>query len=957
MGCEAFVGPAMELIDINESKSMKHLYVIALCGLLLGCAPENSLKPGQLLPVSLSCEYLTNPSVVDVPQPRLSWINLAADGVRGERQTAWQVRVASSLDMLEHSDLWDSEKQLSDQSTRVKYMGKPLTSRQECWWQVRTWNRNDAASDWSEPGMWRMGLLDQNDWKASWIGAPWEGEEAIPKPARNPNAEPDDLGPPAPLLRKDFKVGKRVKSAVAYVTGLGYFELWLNGSKVGDDVLVPNQTNYGKRPNLMNALIYLPDDFREYKVMYLAYDVKEQLRQGENTLGGILGNGFYNPARFWAEGYGSPRFLCQLHISYSDGSEEVVVSDDSWTASKSPILMNMVYYGEQYDARLEQPDWSTPDFDASAWEPVAIRTPPFGKLVAHTAYTDKVCESLNPVSIVKLGEGHYKVDFGVEISGWVRLNGVEGPEGHTIGILPKSNLYSGENAYTFKGEGLEDYAPRFNWFVFREVEITNWPGELRPGHLTAEAVNTFIEPTAHFETSNELFNEINKIWRRSQTDNMHGGVASDCPHRERSPYTGDGQVACITVLHNYDAKNFYQKWVQDMLGAQIEETGYVPNGAPWQPGCGGGVAWGAAICVIPWEYYEQYGSRDMLEDNYEGMRGYIRYMLSWTGDDGIMHSKRTGKNGEVLKWFNLGEWVPPGEMIPDEMVHTFYLWHCCNIASKTARVLGIEGEAEGYKVLAEGTRKAFHKRFYDPASGSYGDAGGNILALKMGVPAEQYEKVVAALKAGLKLTGGHLDTGIIGTRFFFEVLAENGLNQLAYEAMNKRTEPSFGHWIELGSTTTREKWDTTGSHNHPMFGGGLVWFYRNLAGMQADPNEPGYRHLIFKPQPVDELESVSYTNLTPYGEGGISWKNSEGSFSMEVTVPVGCHASVYVPTSDPSRVYEGKTNAEEVPGILFKEMEEGYALFAVESGKYHFRVNEASDQSPEVIKEDSGVSN
>jgi alpha-L-rhamnosidase len=933
------MGPAMELIEFNRSKHMKQLLIILVSGLLLSCAPENSVKPGQLTAVGLTCEYLENPSVVDVAQPRMAWVNLAAEGVRGERQTAWQVRVASSRDLLEQADLWDSEKQLSTQSNRVKYNGLPLPSRQECWWQVRTWNRDDVASDWSEPGFWRMGLLDPDDWKASWIGAPWQGEEQLPVP-KSRNKNPDDLGPPAPLLRKDFQVDKEVKNAVAYVTGLGYFELWLNGDKVGDDVLVPNQTNYGKRNELMDALIFLPDEFREYKVMYLAYDVKDQLIEGENALGGILGNGFYNPAGAWAAGYGSPRFLCQLHITYTDGTEKVVLSDESWSTSRSPILMNMVYYGEQYDARMEQAGWSSPGFDASAWDAVALRTPPFGKLVAHTAYADKVTERIEPVSIEKLDEGHYKVDFGVEISGWVRLNGVEGPAGHTIGIKPNANLYSGENSYTFSGEGPENYAPRFNWFVFSGVEITNWPGELRSEHLTAEAVNTFIEPTAHFETSNELFNEINNIWRRSQTDNMHGGVASDCPHRERSPYTGDGQVACITVLHNYDAKNFYQKWVQDMLGAQIEETGYVPNGAPWQPGCGGGPAWGSAICVIPWEYYEQYGSRDMLEDNFEGMKGYIRYMLSWTGEDGIMLSKRTDIKGDWLKWFNLGEWVPPGAMIPDEMVHTFYLWHCSTIAALSARVLGIEGDVEEYKALAERTKMAFHKRFYDEATGSYGDAGGNILALKMGVPEEQHERVVAALKSGLKKSKGHLDTGIIGTRFFFEVLAENGLNQLAYDAMNKRTEPSFGHWIELGSTTTREKWDTGGSHNHPMFGGGLVWFYRNLAGMQADPWEPGYRHLIFKPQPVDELEYVTYTNLTPYGEGGISWENIEGSFSMKVTVPVGCHASVYVPTTDPSMVYEGKGMAENAPGILYKEMKDGYALFAVESGEYHFRVKE-----------------
>ncbi len=926
---------------------MKQILACILASVLVGCASDKTVKPDQLTPVSLSCEYLENPSVVDVVQPRLAWINLAAQGVRGEKQTAWQVRVASSRDLLGKADLWDSGKQLSVQSTRVEYKGKALESRQECWWQVRTWNREDVASDWSEPGFWRMGLLDPGDWKASWIGAPWQGEEPLPVP-KNRNKTPDDLGPPAPLLRKDFQVEKKVESAVVYVTGMGYFELWLNGAKVGKDVLVPNQTNYGKRNELMDALIFLPDEFREYRVMYMAYDVKDRLSEGENVLGGILGNGFYNPAGAWAAGYGTPRFLCQLHITYTDGSQKVVKSDDSWTASRSPIQMNMVYYGERYDARLEQPGWSKSGFNDSDWEAVVLKDPPYGKLVAHTAYADQVTERIEPVSIEKLAEGHFKVDFGVEISGWVRLNEVEGPEGHTIRIIPKANLYSGENSYTFRGEGPEDYAPRFNWFVFSSVEITNWPGELMPEHLTAEAVNTYIEPTAHFETSNELFNDINKIWRRSQTDNMHGGIASDCPHRERSPYTGDGQVACITVLHNYDAKNFYQKWVQDMLGAQIETTGYVPNGAPWQPGCGGGVAWGAAICVIPWEYYVQYGSRDMLEDNFEGMKGYIRYMLSWTGEDGIMHSRRTDRQGEVLKWFNLGEWVPPGAMIPDEMVHTFYLWHCSQIAASTAGVLGREGEAKEYQVLTERTRRAFHNRFYDTGAGSYGDAGGNILALKMGVPEEQYEKVLAALKAGLKRSGGHLDTGIIGTRFFFEVLAEHGLNAQAYEAMNKRTEPSFGHWLELGSTTTREKWDTGGSHNHPMFGGGLVWFYRNLAGMQADPLEPGYRHIIFRPQPESDLGYVSYSNRTPYGEGGISWKNSEGSFSMEVTVPVGCHASVYVPTSDPSRVFEGKLRAEEVPGILYKEMEGGYALYNVESGNYRFRVIEASGVASET---------
>ena len=905
----------------------------------MACSADNSLNQGPLVPGQLTCEYLENPSVVDQSQPRLSWINMAREGERGERQIAWQVRVASSKEQLEQPDLWDSEKQLSNQSIRVKYRGKTLESRQECWWQVRVWDRDGVVSDWSNAGMWRMGLLNPDDWEAEWIGAPWQGEEALPRPGR-PDAEPEDFGPPAPMFRRDFQVEKKIESAVAFVTGLGYFELWLNGAKVGTDVLVPNQTNYGERPELKDALIALPDEFTEYKVMYMACDVKDQLNRGENTIGSIVGNGFYNAAKFWTEGYGTPRFICQLHITYTDGTEEVVASDASWTASKSPILMNMVYYGEDYDAREEQPGWCRPGFDDSKWEVAAIKHSPDGELVAHTAYPDRVTEQLAPVSIEKLGEGHYFVDFGVEISGWVRINNVEAPRGHKVEISPMANLYSGHNSYIFRGEGPESYAPRFNWFVFSGVEITNWPGELKPEQLTAEAVNTFIEPSATFESSSELFNGINKIWRRSQIDNMHGGLASDCPHRERSGYTGDGQIACNTVLHNYDAKNFYQKWIGDMRGAQIQESGYVPNGAPWQPGCGGGPAWGAAICVMPWEYYVQYGSRDMLEDNYQAMKGYLRYMLTWTGEDGIMHSKRTGNDGSIVKWYNLGDWLPPGELIPDEMVHTFVLWYCADITSKTARVLGVEDEVVEYRSLADGTKEAFQKRFYDEATGSYGDAGGNILALKMGVPEEQYEKVVAALKAGILKNDGHLDTGILGTRFFFEMLADNGLNELAFEAMNKRTEPSYGHWIELGSTTTRENWNEDGSHNHPMFGGGLVWLYRNLAGMRADPWEPGYRHIIFRPQPVKELEYVTYNNNTPYGEGGITWRNEEGVFNMKITVPVSCHATVHVPAADPSQITEGGVSTDQAAGVTFKEMKDGYALYRVESGTYQFQVKE-----------------
>ncbi len=908
--------------------------IVLFLALFTACSSQK--QAGLLLPVQLTCEYLENPSVVDERQPRLSWVNLAREGERGQTQTAYQVRVASSKELLEEADLWDSGKIQSDQSNRIKYKGANLRSEQECWWQVRVWDKDGDPTSWSQPGFWRMGLLDKSDWKAQWIGAPWDGEAHFKRPDY-PGQQFDDFGPPAPMLRKAFQINKEVEKAVAYVTGLGYFEFYVNGKKVGDDVLVPNNTNYGKRPLLGDMYINVEDNFKEYKVMYLAYDITERIKAGDNVIGAILGNGFYNPRMFWCEGYGTPRFLGQVHITYEDGSEEIIKSDESWKASKSPILKNMVYYGETYDARLEQEGWSTADFEDASWQPAALKEAPYGELVAHTAPADKVMEKLEPVSIQKLDSGNYLVDFGKEISGWVRFRNVEGPAGHKVDLTFNSNLYSGENTYIFKGDGPENYAPRFNWFVFSGVEIKNWPGELKPENLVAEAVNTYIDETAEFETSNPLFNQINEIWQRSQLDNMHGGIASDCPHRERNGYTGDGQVACVTVMHNFDSRAFYQKWISDMLGAQNPETGYVPNGAPWQPGCGGGVAWGSAICVMPWQFYIYYGARDMLEDNFEGMKGYIKYMQMWVNEDGIMHSQRRNNSGEILKWFNLGEWVAPGETVPDEFVHTFYFWYCTDITAKVAGILSMKDEAKHYEKLAKQTKRAFHKRFYDEKTGSYGNGGGNILALKMGVPQEQYPKVISALKANIKANKGHLDTGIFGTRFFFEVLAENGMHDLAYAAMNKTTEPSFGHWITLGSTTTREKWDEGGSHNHPMFGGGLVWFYRNLAGMKADMDQPGYKHIIYKPQILDDLSYVRYFNRTPYGKAGIHWSKTEEEFSMKITVPVSCTATVYIPADD-RKIMESENSIENIENVDFVKKDGIYSVYTVQSGEYNFLV-------------------
>lgn len=923
----------------------KKLLLIS-CFVVLSIILQACQNQAKIKPVGLTCENLKDPQGVDIITPRLSWINNPVKAARGVFQTAWEIRVAGSKEKLltGEADLWNSGKVVSEKSFNIEYGGKTLVSRQDCWWQVRVWDNEGKESGWSIPAYWSMGILNEEEWKARWIGAPWQGESPLERPRSPkrpgqfviPGQSPDgEVPPPAPLLRKILNINKEVSDARAYVTGLGFFEFYVNGKKVSDNVLTPNVTLYGKRDDIGDIGVMTGNNFLEYRVMYMAYDISDLLKQGENVLGAIIGNGFYNPASYWTQGYGSPRFLGQIYIKYTDGTDTIITSDNTWKASMSPVVIDLVYDGEHYDARLEQNGWDSPGFDDSAWENAAVREAPGGKMKAQMSPADKVMESLSPTKIERLGDGHYKVDFGEEISGWIHLKNIKGEAGRKIDIKYLCESHVGGNSYTMKGSGSESYSARFTWFVFREVEITNWPGEIKPEQISAEAVYADIETTGRFECSNPLFNSINRIWWRSQTDNMHGGIASDCPHRERSPYTGDGQVACVTVMHNFDSKAFYTKWIHDILGSRNPANGYVPNGAPWQPGCGGGVAWGAAMNIMPWEYYLHYGDINLLKENYEGMKGYIKYMLTWTDNNGIMFSRAPDKN-KPNRWMNLGDWVAPGELPQDEMVHTFYLWRCSDLTAKAARALGEDMDESYYNELAEKVRSAFMGKYFDNEKGTYGAYGGNIFALKMGVPANQKESVITALKNDIIAAGYHLDTGIFGTQFFFEILSENGMHDIAYKVMNQRTQPSYGWWIEQGATTTWEKWDGEGSRNHPMFGGGIVWFYRKLAGMNTDQSDPGYRHIIFRSEPVDEITYASYSNITPYGQAGIHWKREGVNLNIEINVPVGSKATIYVPASKAEDVTYSEVK-KRTKLVEFQRMDNGYAVFSVRSGNYSFR--------------------
>ena len=742
---------------------------------------------------------------------------------------------------------------------------------------------------------------DIAEWQAEWIGAPWEGESFAD----------DKVHHPTPEFRKDFTLQSRVKSATAYICGLGFFEMQINGERVGEDYYAPNETTYGVREDGYKYGIKVDDHkFKNYRVMYKAYDVTDMLSRGDNSVIVTLGNGWYSAYRKnWINPFGTPRLICQIEIVMKDGSAVKICSGEDWKVRKSPILWNDIYTGEEYDARLEE---------GGEWSGAALRKAPLGKLELQRGLEDRIMEVLKPESITRLDDGDWEIDFGDYITGRVHLYGINAEPGteivleHPLGSEEGENnwlkrSFNGDYKYICKGGGKESYAPSFNWYSFRKVIVKGWPGELKASNLRAEAIYTDISTTGHFDCSNPMFAKINRLFWRAQTDNMHMGVVTDCPHREKGPYTGDGQVSCVAVMHIFDADYFYRKWLRDMSDCQDVETGYVPNGAPWHPGCGGGVAWGSAMCIIPWEHYVHYGDISVLQEHYEAMQGQLRFMEGWRTEEGIMNMQMPLNAEKPVYWMNLGEWCPAYTFPDDRLVHTYFLWKCAVYTSYAAAALGHEEDAARYKALADDVAAAFHKVFYNPEEKSYGyNNGSNVFALKMGVPEEYRAEVVNSLRKEIDENGGHLNTGIFGTQIFFDVLCDNGLSEYAYTAMTKTDQPGYGWWLEQGANTMWEYWDGKKSRNHPMFGGGLTWLYTHIAGLKADPGEPGYKHIVVRPLPVGDLTWASYETESHYGKVAVRWDIKKDKFVLKLRVPDGCHATVYMPDgSDPVEIPSG----------------------------------------------------
>ena len=865
---------------------------------------------------TLRCEDLDDPLGIDAARPRLSWI--VASDQRGQRQTAYQILVASTRDRLQANlaDLWDSGKAASDATIQIAYGGSPLASRQACFWKVRVWD-NDGRIAESKTARWEMGLVQPGDWQARWIGRTTDTHVTI-----------------APLLRREFTLDGTVRQARAYICGLGYFELTVNGQRVGDHLLDPGYTRYDRR------------------VLYVTHDVTGLLRRGRNAVGVMLGNGWFNVSNKAAWDFdkapwrAAPRLLCQIEVDLTDGRRITLASDETWRSADSPIVFNTIYSGETYDARLERPGWDQPGFDDSRWDAALLVEPPKGALTAQTMPAIQVDQVLDPVQVTEPNTGVWVFDFGQALSGHARLR-VRGPAGTAVamkygerlaatGLVDQKDIATHvvrfdanqpfqTDTYILKGKGTETWHSRFTYHGFRYVEVTGYPGRPSKDALRAVFFHSAVPVAGHFECSNPLLNRIWTAARWSYLGNLQG-IPTDCPHREKNGWTGDAHLAAEQAMFNYFPAAVYTKWIKDLADEQQPDgrlPGIVPTGG-WGYAWGNGPAWDSALLLVPYYQYLYYGDADALRSHYDAMRRYVDYL--------------TGRAKDGIVSIGLNDWAPFDTKTDAAITDTAYYYVDAQIVALGADLLGRPDDARRYRDLAATIKTAFNARFFHPDTGLYDNGGQTALscALCQGlVDPENKARVLDNLVAAVDRRNGHIDTGILGAKYLLNTLLENDRTDVAYRIVAQRDLPGWGWWIEQGATTLWEDWRGGASRYHIMYGDVSAWFYKALAGIRPDPAAPGFKHFFIEPHVVGDLTSAQAQYDSVRGRIISDWKVKDGEFHLNLTIPTNTTATVSLPISDEATVREGGKAAAKAAGVRFIRRQGGRSLFAVASGVYH----------------------
>jgi len=893
----------------------------------------------------LTCEFQQNPVAVNTLQPRFGWQMKSAEN--GTVQSAYE------MEIIGENFNWNSGKVISSKSQLVKYTGNPLKSGQKYQWRVRVWNEKGELSEWSTLSNFRVAPNLHFTQSPSpfgegrgevWIGAIRADSARIPVGKRFLSWEmgtpeykavwknTDSVSHKSIVLRKSFSTKKGIKEAVTYICGLGHYEFSINGKKVGDGEFAPFWSDYDKT------------------VYYNTFDITAYLQKGENVFGVLLGNGFYNVqgGRYskLKVSFGAPTLFFKTIIRFSDNTVEEIVSDKSWKYAFSPITYNDIYGGEDYDARLEQKGWNMPKFDDTAWETVVIQDAQKGKLEPQQGEPIKIMERIGFKSVKRLNKAECDsaskitkrvidpsvlvFDMYQNLSGYPQIT-VSGKKGDKITLIigesvtPEGAVDQRQTGrphfyqYTLKGDGEEIWHPRFSYYGFKYIQVEGavLKGDKNPRKLAVlkDIKSCFVYNSAPqistFECSNEIFNKAHVLIEKAVKSNMQG-IFTDCPQREKLGWLEEVHLNGPVLMYNYDLSAFMPKVMQDIADAQ-QPNGMVPTIAPMYnifgnskgfDEFGDSPEWGSTLNILPWMYFDFYGDSSLIVNYYQNMRRYVDYLT-------------TRANNHILS-FGLGDWYDYGDFkagysrnTPLPLVATAYYYYDLTLLAKAAKMVGNNYDEAHYQQLAEDVRKAINAKFYNAESNQYGTGSqtANALAIYLNiVNPENRAAVLDNLSKDIKAHGNRLTTGDIGNRYLFQTLATNGLNELMYTMQNHEDAPGYGFQLKFGATTLTEQWDPRmgASWNHFMMGQIDEWFFASLAGIQANPNNPGMQHFVIKPEVVGDLKFVKATTETLYGKISVEWKRDGSNFTLNVIVPVNCSAEVYLPgEKEPKTVKSG----------------------------------------------------
>jgi alpha-L-rhamnosidase len=887
---------------------------------------------------NLRCESRKNPLGVDKLKPQLSWELQSKQ--RSVLQTAYRILVADDSLLLKKNigNIWDSKKILSSASIQVGYSGKPLQSVKKYYWKLMVWDNKGNVTTWSNISMWQMGLLDKRDWNnAKWIGY----DEIIDSLKIAPHIHQGgkrSWGPRRnilPMMRKEFSVDKKIKSATAYICGLGHFELNINGTKIGDHFLDPGWTNYSRH------------------AQYVTFDITLQLQQGKNAIGVMLGNGFYyipgQRYRKMTGAYGHPKMIMRTVIEYADGTVDNIITDESWRTTKSPIIFSSIFGGEDYDATNEHEGWNKPGFveEGKDWIDVIITNGP-DKLESQMQEPVKITEYFTVKNKTDLKPGNTVYDLGQNFSG-IPFIKVKGNIGDTVKIYCAELLNTDGTAnqkatggpsyftYILKGVADESWRPSFSFTGFRYIQVFTIPknaGGILPEIKSIEGLHIRNAAAAigSFSSSNDLFNRTNNLIDWAIKSNTMS-VFTDCPHREKLGWLEQTHLMGASVQYAYDIEALNKKIIKDMMNAQYPD-GKIPEIAPeftvFTPPFDESPEWGSAAIILPWYNYKWYGDKQTLNDAYEMMKRYVMYLKNKSKDNILSHG--------LGDWFDIGPNKSGfSQMTKMGITATATYYYDLTIMTEVAKLLNKTADVNFYKQLAVDFRKSFNEKFFDKQKLQYDSASqtANTMALYMGLVEPQYKQaVVDALVKDIKGRNNALTAGDIGYRYVLRALEDAGRSDVIFDMNSRDDVPGYGFQLKHGATALTESWQAyeSVSNNHFMLGHLMEWFYAGLAGIKQTDNSVAYKNIEIKPNPVGDVTSARATYHSVYGDITSDWKKQDGKFELDVEIPPNTTATIYIPVVNNLPV--------SIIGTLSAaKYENGKAVIKIGSGKYNFKTN------------------